>query len=291
MNRRGFALLAVLWLLTVLSAVALAGTLAARESVAAASFRVGSMRAAWVAEACAERARAAVDRFLADSGSWQDLEQKSVLPSLARFGCTARLLPAGWALDVNRAGLDQLLGLFGALGLRGGAADSLAHAILDWRDADHLERPGGAEATWYRRSRRPLPRNGPFAASEELRLVRGAGELPGLDTLLSAEPGRTPINLAPPAVLAALPGLGPEILHRIDQRRRSDRPFQELSQLVDGVSASARNAFMRRYAELGEAATVNPEAWILTVWAGSATLELRFASAGASAGIVRRRTW
>ncbi|NUO62128.1 MAG: hypothetical protein HOQ30_09335 [Gemmatimonadaceae bacterium] len=60
MTRRGFALPAVLWVIVGVSAISLAGTLAARESVATAQNRVDHTRAAWRAEGCLEIARAAI---------------------------------------------------------------------------------------------------------------------------------------------------------------------------------------------------------------------------------------
>ena len=49
----------------------------------------------------------------------------------------------------------------------------LAAAIIDWRDADELPRPDGAESLYYRRAHLPLPRNGPIETLGELTRVRG----------------------------------------------------------------------------------------------------------------------
>ncbi len=107
--------------------------------------------------------------------------------------------------------------------------DSLVDAILDWRDVDNIARPLGAERVWYETQRRVAPRNGPFADVRELRRVCGyddaVAHVPALDTLLSVEPGRIVPDRAPVAVLASLPGLGPEALGRVAERRSRGMPI------------------------------------------------------------------
>jgi Tfp pilus assembly protein PilX len=52
--------------------------------------------------------------------------------------------------------------------------DTIAAAIVDWRDADEVERPNGAESAYYRD--RPVPhasKNAPFQRVDELLSVRG----------------------------------------------------------------------------------------------------------------------
>src|SRR3546814_16801372 len=88
-------------------------------------------------------------------------------------------------------------------------ADRVAAAITDWRDADDLRRPQGAE--WQDHAAagsRYRPRNGPFVALGELRAV--AGMTPGLHaavaplmTLHSGSGGVDP-TVAPQRVLLAL---------------------------------------------------------------------------------------
>src|SRR5688572_14206189 len=58
--RRGFALLAVLWVMVSAAALGLTLSLAAREAVATARNRTAAARAMWRAEGCLERSRAAI---------------------------------------------------------------------------------------------------------------------------------------------------------------------------------------------------------------------------------------
>src|SRR5690242_5061552 len=64
-TKRGFALIAVLWILTSVAAVGAIVTTSARESVATAQNRIDLLRAAWRAAGCAEVARSVIDAGLA----------------------------------------------------------------------------------------------------------------------------------------------------------------------------------------------------------------------------------
>lgn len=304
-GREGFALVSVLWVLVGLSALALAGNLAAREAVASARNRADLAAAAWRAEACVERARAAITEALGEArfeapgatvwGRMDRVVARS--PLLAGMDCTLELRAAGAALDVNAADGEALRGLLTALGQPPAAADSLADALADWRDADDTPRPFGAEADWYRaRGLRP-PRNAPLADGRELRLVRGFERVPGIDTLLSAEAARVPLTHAPPAVLAALPGFGPEAVARATEMRTRGAQVADLATFTGSLSAGARAQALRRFPELVSAAAAEPEAWIVrgrgAVGAPAAVsvVEVRLVRAGDRAAIVRRKTW
>jgi hypothetical protein len=304
-SRNGFALISVLWVLVGVAALALAANLAAREAVASARNRADLGAAAWRAEACLERARAAITDSLVAAADeppgrtvWGRMDAVvAASPTLAGMDCTVEMRPAGAALDVNGADDGTLRRLFGALGRTPASADSLADALADWMDADDAPRPFGAEADWYRSMRRSTPRNGPLADGREVLRVRGFDALPGIDTLLSAEPGRVPLSHAPPAVLAALPGLGMEAVARMAElRMRGERP-SDLAAFTQSLSPGARDEAGRRFSELIGAAVTEPEAWIVRARGGVGTppavsvVEVRLVRAGGRAAIVRRRTW
>lgn len=297
----GFALAAVLWVLVGASALALAATLAARDAVSAATNRAELARAAWAAEDCLERVRAAVSTALAeardegpDAPSWRALDRRIAASPLVA-GCQLDVVPAGERLDLNVADGEMLRRLFVAAGVTSGAADSLADALLDWRDEDDQPRPSGIEAAGYRALRRALPRNGPFADARELAEVRGFGG--GADSLLSAEPGRVFLDRAPPAVLAALPAMTPEAVIRLVEMRGTTRAAPALEAVAARLSPAARGELMRGYRELAGAATTGPDAWIVTARGHGGTppvtavVEARLERAGERAAIVRRRSW
>ena len=302
-TRDGFALVSVLWILVGVSALALAANLAARQAVAAARNRADGAAAGWLAEGCLERARAALTDALLAAGDqppgrtvWGSMDDV-VAESPATAGCGIEMIPAGAALDVNAADGESLRRLLLALGTPPPSADSLADALLDWRDADSVPRPFGAEAGWYRAAGRAPPRNAALADVREIRRVRGWERIARVEAVLGTEPGRVPVSHAPAPVLASLPAFGPEAVARVEaMRMRGDRAG-ELAELIGGLSPGAREAAMARYPELTGRVVMEPEAWIVRARAGAGTppavrvVEVRLVRAGPRAAIVRRKTW
>ena len=62
--KRGFALLAVLWVIVGLAGLALGVSLSARNAIASAHNRADITRATWRARECVERARVAIGELL-----------------------------------------------------------------------------------------------------------------------------------------------------------------------------------------------------------------------------------
>lgn len=282
-SRRGFALLAVLWTMVGVSALAMTALLAAREAVATAQYRTAALRGAWAAEDCIARARAAIDATLTDEDAWRVLD--SLVPRspiVTSAGCDIRLAPTGVALNVNAATGDQLRTLFRALGIDGTRADSMTDALLDWCDADDDPRPLGAERGWYVANGRFPPRNGPIASLDELRRVRGFDRVTLPDSLLrsvlTVEPGRIIWDRAPLPVLASLPGVTAPVLARIAEQR------------AHGLAINVGDLLGSRAVELQTLTAAGPDRWLLTAHGGPSTIELALVHAGRRAAIVRRRT-
>jgi general secretion pathway protein K len=301
--RQGFALLAALWVTVGLSAMALTGLLAARSVVTAAENRIALARGRWRAEDCLERARAVIDDALSGgqaiprpvAGGWELLDRVvAASPAITDAACDVTLTPAGIAVDVNAADAEQLLTLLRVVGTPEPTADSMVDALLDWRDADDIPRPLGAESGWYRAVGGFLPRNGPLADVRELRRVRGFDEATVPDSVLTAvftvEPGRIVWDRAPLVVLASIPGIGDEALARIIERRSRGLSITDAMDLRASLSPAARLAFDARYNDIDRLTTGRPDAWILTARGDGATIEVRLALAGTRAAIVRRRT-
>lgn len=313
--RRGFALLAVLWVLVGLSALALGAALTGREALASARNRVALTRAAWLAEGCAETARAAMGEAMGRSdlgrsgipdpaAAWRALDRvvtSSPLWAEASETCELTLVPAGLKVNLSAADGEQLRRLFGALGFATDRADSLADALLDWEDRDDLVRPSGAEREWYTSALRAVPRNAPISDLRELVAVRGFESLvPALDSVAWTEPGRLVLERAPMAAIASLPGFSDEVVARVAESRMRDagasRPALELQALASQLSGPAARAFTLRMGELAALLTSAPEVWILTARASygvpavEAETELRLVGANGRTAIVRRRT-
>jgi type II secretory pathway component PulK len=70
-ERRGFAMITTLWVMTVASVIALAGALTGRSAVNATRHRTQLERGFWIASGCASRIRAAIDNALAESETFE----------------------------------------------------------------------------------------------------------------------------------------------------------------------------------------------------------------------------
>lgn len=303
-GREGFALVSVLWILVGLSALALAANLAARDAVASATNRADLADASWRAAGCLERTRAAIAQALeaaADqpgSPVWARMDRTvAESPLLAGSGCEVEMIAAGSRLDLNTAPEESLHRLLVGAGTSPATADSLVDAYADWRDADDVPRPRGAEGDWYRAHTLRPPRNAPVMDARELALVRGFSVIPRLDTLVGVEPGRVPLAQAPAAVLASLPGMTPEAVARLLEMRARGEAVTDLAAFPAALSPGARDALLRRFSEFVGMAATEPDAWIVRSRMGVGTppavrvVEVRLVRAAQRAAIVRRRTW
>jgi general secretion pathway protein K len=250
-NHRGFALLTVLWMIAGLSAIAAGSLSLARVGAGASRNRILLLRAGWARNACEEIAlgRYAAQRRISPLDS-TDLG--------GRVWCDADVEEAGTRLDLNRASPDALRALLG---------DSLADAVLDWRDTDDLQRPFGAEAEWYRAHGRVPPRNGSLASVDELRLLRGFDSA----TVRRVAPFLTTsgqilldLNAAPPEVLATLPGLDATGVALI-AARRGLVPLRDADQLLALLPESSRAGLLGRYQEFTARAAYAPGRVVLRV--------------------------
>jgi general secretion pathway protein K len=128
-------------------------------------------------------------------------------------------------IDLNAAPASLLAGLFKALEVPDAEAMALADAIVDWRDADPLRSPNGAERDDYAAAGKPYgPANAPFQSVAQLRQVLGMNEglYRLLEPLVTVYSRRNTVNaaVAAPAVLLALPGATREqVTWYVDQRQ------------------------------------------------------------------------
>lgn len=278
----GFALIAALWAMLLVGALAAAYLGEARHVVRVSANRTDLLRARYAALAGLERAENALERLQALSldgfsrldvasqarlaGLWNDLEASfgEISRGCLEGGCyDATVRDLGAALNVNLATEAQLRRFFVALGIDLRDADIAAQSIADWIDEDDLHRGRGAEAGYYRALPIPYePRNGPIRDLSELRRVRGVDE--GIFALaaphLSVEgSGRVNVNSAPGPVLASLPGFGPEVLRVLADARRRGASFAGLPQLALRLSPAARSGLQANMAALVRLTVFEPE--------------------------------
>jgi general secretion pathway protein K len=222
---RGVALVIVLWMLALLTVIAGSMVYSLRSDVQVA----GNLAAAASAEAAADagvfRAIRELARPITDVRRWQG----NGLAHEWRFGDAAlRIVIIGEAgkININAAPEILLAGMFRSLGADEEMAVSLADAIADWRDADDLRRPHGAEKEDYLAAGKDYPpKNGEFESIEELRLVLGITDeiFRRVVPLITVRSGRAGIDasVAPRAVLLALPGATPEEVDAFLEQRQA----------------------------------------------------------------------
>ena len=170
---RGAALLLVLWLVALLTALVGAYALTAR--IEALQGRVGSRGAM-----AQEIARAGMEYALvrvADRNPethWQP-NGRAYAWRFDGHDVQVRIIDETGKVDLNQADVPLLSRLMQVLGEPPDASDALAAAIVDWRDADDLSQPGGgAEDGDYAAAGRPYgAKDAPFETIAELEQVLG----------------------------------------------------------------------------------------------------------------------
>lgn len=167
------------------------------------------------------------------------------------------LTDEGGKININFAApdiLQKLLSLYG--GMDTGSALTLAHSIVDWRDADDIRSgcpDGSSEKLKYsRRGYQYVPRNRPFVCVEEVMLVHGM--TPGIfvnirDMITVNGSGKININTVSTEVLHVL-GLDMALAEKIIEYRESKRdPFYapgEIMSVVSGETFSERERYIRQ---------------------------------------------
>jgi type II secretory pathway component PulK len=244
-DRRGFALLTVLWLVALLGTVTGGLLIMVRREQRLAVNRITMTRARWAEDACLAILEARyvhqpgireVDSTDLGAGSW----------------CRATVVDLAARVNLNTA--DRML-LGAALG-----SDSLAEAVLDWRDGDSVPGVGGAERTGYAARQRDGPRNAPFRSVAELTLVRGFEQAPvaRLESLFTVEgDGRINPFLVHPSILRGLPGLDAEAIHALTL----GQPVGSLDELSARLSPASRGRISASYRQLTTLLTFQPS-WL-----------------------------
>ncbi len=283
MTQRGFALLAVLWVVTAVTVLASAVVAVAQLGSATTRNRVLLTRAGWAREACVEilLARYAqnpavrhIDRVDLGRGTWCDV---SVDDPSAK-------------LNVNMADRPALVFVLQTVVRRGSAVDSLVDALLDWRDPDTVPRPFGDESS--------ANRNGPLADVAELHRVRGFSDslvarLSGL--LTTRGTGAINLNAAPRAVLATLPGSSAEGVE-IVLRHRGIAPLASADEFVGLLSPASRTTLLASYPEFVRTAVFTPPQLVAVATGGvggtaiTARVTLTLVPVAGRLAVIRRET-
>jgi len=232
MNRRGFALIAVLWVLTALTALTGAGLLVARLGSETTRNRVLLARAEWAREACGEILAA---RFAVDP----TIRSLDIIDLGRGTWCRAALDDPAARLNLNTADPDAVRQLLAAVGVQPAVADS-AFAVRRHGTIYDLKQVPGIDSTL-------ATRLAPFVT------VRGSGVIN--------------VNAAPREVLCTVPGITEEAVILL-LSRRALRPVHSADELAGLLSRSSRTVFLGSYAEFVRAAVFGPPQLIATIEGG-----------------------
>jgi general secretion pathway protein K len=238
-HRRGFIVVAVLWILAALSALVLIYMSFVTNTavvVAASSDRIqtdalataGVELAAYQLTAVRQQARPSSGRFDARLGT-------------ARIFVTFRSEAA--RIDLNAAPKGLLAGLMIGLGVAPSSAADYADRILAWRAPSEGGEDDPETSSYRTAGIAWAPRHAPFPVAEELWLVRGIPPalIERMIPFVTAFSNMPSINIADaaPQVVAALPGMTPERLQAVLVQRSDPRTDpRTLPGLVGGEAAT-----------------------------------------------------
>lgn len=260
MNTRGFALLAVLWVLTALTALSGVAVAIARTGFETTRNRVLLARAGWAREACVEILLA---RYAQDPA----VRRLDTVDLGRGTWCHAELEDAGAKVNVNRASPTLLYAVARAFVPDTSAADSLAGAILERRRWGTL-------------------------------LDLGALHLAlSLDSVLTSRGRATvDVNAVSPTLLRALPGITDEAASVLLERRMLGRPVANADELNALLSQNARAALLESYREFVAVVTFAPTGFVGTFEGGvrgaalTARATLTLAPATGRLAVIRRES-
>lgn len=288
--RRGFAMLAALWLVVAIATVVLQFSLDARErrQLGLTAAEQGQGRALALGAVALTQAR--IEQRLREmptgntGGSLGSLRSSDpLLDADSTWGgevfvdsvpATIRVRDLGALLNINETSEAQLRAFFSFALQDVMLADQLAQRIMDWRDADTLPRTNGAERDLYiKEGRLVLPTNLPFREVDELRHVLGM--TPELFELsrpyLTTRGTGVPVNLnsAPEPVLRSIPGMTDQILSSILARRSNGRRIASVAEVLPRTGGGGRGGQNPQQQRLEQLATTTTQQLELTVTASA----------------------
>lgn len=218
-TRDGFIVVAALWLLAGLAALAAVASLYIAQSAAAlsaldAATQWEMLSTAGVELAAYELSAPVTIRRPTHGGFGFRLANSSV---------KVEYMSEAARLNLNMAPRAMIAGLFAALGAPAEAADQYASRVIAWRS---VPKPNGVdeEQELYRGAGLSyLPRRGPFNSADELWLVLGvpAALVERAMPFVTVYSGMAEVNVldAAPEVIAALPGMTPAKLDAFLSKR------------------------------------------------------------------------
>lgn len=249
-NRKGFALLAAIWLCVAIATVALQFSLEARErrllginTAERGRGRAAAMGALNATQAALEASLrqgpgglGGVTAALRGSDPWLDADSLySGIILVDSIPVEVESWDLGTRLNVNNMNEAQLRTFFGFALRDFATADRLAQSILDWRDADSIPRSNGAERDDYmREGQLALPTNQTFREVSDMLSVDGM--TPEIYErvsrfLTTRGTGLINVNSADTVVLRSVPGMTDETIAQIFSQRSQGRRISSLNSI------------------------------------------------------------
>ncbi|MFB9263565.1 general secretion pathway protein GspK [Bradyrhizobium erythrophlei] len=226
-SRDGFIMVAALWLLAGLAALAAVASLYIAQSAAALSALDAATQ--WEMLSTAGVELAAYE--LSAPVTVRRPTHGGVGFRLANSSVKVEYMSEAARLNLNMAPRAMIAGLFAALGAPAEAADQYAGRVIAWRSAPRPNDQDEEQGLYRAAGLNYLPRRGPFNSADELWLVLGlpAALVERALPFVTVYSGMAEINVldAAPEVIAALPGMTPAKLDAFLNRREelpSDDP-------------------------------------------------------------------
>ncbi|WP_315764266.1 MULTISPECIES: type II secretion system protein GspK [unclassified Bradyrhizobium] len=237
---RGFVLVAVLWILAALAALAMIFSAFLANSARAIAVNDNALQTEALVSAAVE-----LTAYKLTSSGENPPAHGSFHAALNGAEMSVTFTSETARIDLNNAPKELLAGLMSVLGASPENAREYADRIAGWRKRAAPGSAASGEDALYRAAGRSYgPRQAPFAHINELSLVLGlppalvARALPFV-TVFSGSPGVDVIN-ARPEVIAALPGMTPLILKQfLADRDGLDNDPQAIARALGEAKASA----------------------------------------------------
>jgi len=179
-NQEGAALMLVLWIVVLLTAIVTEFAFSMRTEVNIARNFKEETEACYAAIAGIELAKEEVlsakeQTYLNKDGELifgeKTPDRKGILGN-TEYSYT--IIDEDRKINLNSAALEQLRYLLKYANVGDVEIDTIVDSILDWRDADNLHRLNGAEEDYYQSLPKPYScKDGPFDTVEELLMVKG----------------------------------------------------------------------------------------------------------------------
>ena len=270
-DSRGVALIMVLWVMAILSVVALEFSFAMRTEITITKNHKEDLQRYAMAEGGVQRAiteliykhdarlqqmrkTLSLEEIPSEQKEWMADGRPYALP-FDQGSCEIRIMSEAGKININMVSEFLLRKFIGQLGLEGEARDVVVDSILDWRDPNDFYRANGAENDYYLSLKEPYYcKNGNLDSIEELLLVKGvtpdlyhgkkgtpegeegSADRVGLKDIFSIyAPGeQVDINSATPLVMNMVLGIPREVSQQM-VKAREEKSFENQQDLLNRV--------------------------------------------------------